>query len=345
MLLADTAPWFEGNEAMAAHASRELTPWEPLPMQLDHTSTYASHFQKWPLPPKKSYGPKKGNFESEPSTFDTRSTAQDSYQPFDARAFKNAAFPSCRPQSAYTATAWLQPLSTTHRDAFQQWPARNTIPFKPKSNRQEPEDTPTGRSTSQDSYQPFMNFVPTKSCHPVERVLEKTPFEGTTTSRAAFLQWPIPPKHGRKKPQAQVGWGGDDAGAFPTSTYRDAFREISLPKGASSALGVQVAGGKFYPVIARGSQPPATKRVMMTTTRDKQTSMDIVVVITQDEQGRKGKKLGEFELDGIAPNRAGTAQIEVTFTLSMDNTLRVSALDKQGNRARHLKVNEKVRLQ
>ena len=54
--------------------------------------------------------------------------------------------------------------------------------------------------------------------------------------------------------------------------------------------------------------------------------------------------LGEFELDGIAPGRAGQAQIEVCFVLNNDQTMRVSANDVQGNRSRALSVKDRVRL-
>ena len=57
-----------------------------------------------------------------------------------------------------------------------------------------------------------------------------------------------------------------------------------------------------------------------------------------------GRILGEFELDGIAAARAGVPQIEVNFVLSNDNSLRVSAMDVQGNRHRALSVKERVRL-
>ena len=47
----------------------------------------------------------------------------------------------------------------------------------------------------------------------------------------------------------------------------------------------------------------------MTTTKDKQSSMDIVVVQTNDAKERSGEVLGEFTLDGIATSRAGVPQV------------------------------------
>jgi hypothetical protein len=325
---------------MNAHLQKEIALWEPMPMQLDHTSTYSAHFQKWPLPPRKKATKPSDTRPPTAGRFDTRSTMQDSFQHFSGNHMPR----SCRPSSAYTPQTWMQPISTTHRDAFMQWPIVKKQSFRPKQARTEVDNTPTGRSTMQDSYQPFMNFVPTTSAQPVEKRLESTPFEGTTTSRASFLAWPIPPRHQRTK-TADMKWdGAGDKHQLPQSTYRDMFREIVIPRGSQSALGLQVVGGKFHMMINRGTIPPVTKKVTMTTTIDKQSSMDIVVVLTSDDTKRKGRVLGEFELDGIAPAKAGIPQVEIMFNLSNDNSLRVSALDKQGNRARALTVKDKVRL-
>ncbi len=139
-----------------------------------------------------------------------------------------------------------------------------------------------------------------------------------------------------------MGWG--EGMAVPTSSYRDMFREISLPSGAPSSIGVQVGGGKFYPMLPRGTRPPARKTQMFTTTEDSQTSIDVVLIAQQGASEASGRQLGYFELDGISPSQAGLAQVEVTLNLSADNSLRVSAVDCQGNRSRSLTVKEKIRL-
>ena len=276
--------------------------------------------------------------------FDTRSTMQDSFQDFTGRNVRSV---SCRPTSAYEAKVWNQPISTTHRESFQQWGTIKRTAFRPQQARQAPDPTPTGRSTAQDSFQPFLNFVRTQSMAPKEKPFDgqAVAFEGTTTSRSSYLPWPVANQKRGKKPAEANPWMDSKAGGpIPNSTYRDMFREIRIPTGASSSLGLQVVGGKFFPVIGRGTKPPATKKVMMTTAADRQDSLDIVIVLTSDEQGKRGKKVGEFTLSGITPSKAGVPQVEVSFVLSNDNSLRVSAVDNQGNRARSLTVQEKIRL-
>jgi len=329
--------------AWAAGQSRlhkEITPWEPLPQSAELQSTYASHYQQWPLPPRRRTARPQDERPTSAAPFNARSTMQDSFQSWSGRHSAKA----CRPQSAYEPKDWMQPLSTTHREAFQMWAAPKRQAFKPKLAREPAAATATGRSTMQDSYQPIAFFVPTKSAMPAEKRLEATPFEGNTTSRTSYQPWPLPPRHGRPKAKEPQSWMGGSDHAMPQSTYRDMFREIQLVPSQKTAVGVQVVGGKFYPMLPRGTRPPAVKKVMMTTTADKQASMDIVVVQTTDQREREGQIIGEFTLDGIVASRAGVPQVEVTFTYSADNSLRVSANDVQGQRTRALSVKQKVYL-
>lgn len=331
--------WAAGSQAQQRRVRKEITPWEALPQAADLTSTYASHYQKWPMPPRNRAIKPQDERPASAARFDTRSTMQDSFQNWSGRH----AGKSCRPQSAYEPKDWMQPISTTHREAFQSWGAPKRGAFRPKQAREPPAATPTGRSTAQDSFQPIMHFVPTKSAQPAEKKLDVTAFEGTTTSRMSYQAWPVQARRGGRKPVENMIMGGD-TGPFPNSTYRDMFREISIPSTSKCAVGIQVVGGKFYTMLPRGTRPPASKKVLMTTTTDKQTSLDVVIVQTSDEAMKHGKVVGEFELDGIAPSRAGVPQVEVSFVYSNDNSLRVSAIDVQGQRTRALSVKEKIRL-
>ncbi len=330
--------WVAGQKAMNEHLRREVTPWEPAKLVQDTQSTYSSHYRAWPVQrqgraqrPKDARPPSAG-------AFDTRSTAQDSFQSFAGHRPPK----SFRPQSAYTPTTWMQPLSTTHREAFQQWRPMPRQGFKPKERQRDADgDYTTGRTTSQDAYPAHM-AVMTRSCKPTEKVLDPMPFDGTTTSRAAFLQWPMPPKYERKVPEVATAFQLNEP--FPSSTYRDMFREIKVPMKHPCALGLQVVGGNFYQMMARGTVPPCAKKAMMTTVLDNQPSVDIVVVLSETEKNSRGKVLGEFTLDGIQPTAKGVPQVEVTLNLDTNNMLRVTAHDVQGNRARALTVTEKVRL-
>jgi len=324
---------------MNERLQREITPWEPQRQPVDMSSTYTSHYKAWPSRvPTKAIRPKD---ERPPVTagMDTRSTQQDSYQPWNGIHAQK----SCRPNKTYEPTAFMQPISTTHREAYQKWAPMKRDSFKPQNQRDSAAPTETGRSTMQDSFQPVMGARPAISKKPQEKPYDPMPFDGSTTSRTSYQKWPIPARFVREKPASteNYGWG---EGQFPSSTYRDTFREVKLPSGGNRALGVQVVGGNFYAMMPCGTLPPANKKVMMTTTMDNQKSVDLVVILSDDEMLRKGKVIGEFNLDGIVPCSKGVPQIEVTFNLDTSNTLRVTANDLQGNRARALTVKDKVRL-
>ncbi len=80
-------------------------------------------------------------------------------------------------------------------------------------------DALTGRSTAQDSYQPFPpGFAPTKTCYPEERPRTPVAFDGTSTSRASYLAWPMPKKYHRVKPTGVMALDYGKAEAFPTSS-------------------------------------------------------------------------------------------------------------------------------
>ena len=332
-------PWVMGNASMSKHIQREITPWEPQKIPVDMSSTYTSHYKAWPSRvPTKAIRPKD---ERPPVTagMDTRSTQQDSYQAWTGLHMPK----SCRPETSYQPVAFMQPVSTTHREAYQKWAVNRIQPIRPQNNRDTAAYTETGRSTQQDSYQPIMGARPRDSAKPVETPVSQAPFEGTTTSRTAYQRWAIPPRFVRKKPEPTNSYGWGDSG-FPSSTYRDTFREISIPPGGNAALGIQVVGGNFYTMMPKRTSAPANKKVMMTTTLDRQSSIDVVVILSETEQNRRGKVIGEFNLDGIAPAGKGVPQIEVTFNLDTGNVLRVTANDLQGGRSRALTVKDKVRL-
>jgi len=49
-------------------------------------------------------------------------------------------------------------------------------------------------------------------------------------------------------------------------------------------------------------------------------------------------KLGDFNLDGIAPAPRGTPQIEVSFDINADGILNVSAVDKANGKSEKIEI-------
>ncbi len=100
------------------------------------------------------------------------------------------------------------------------------------------------------------------------------------------------------------------------------------------SLGVETLGGVMTKLIPRNTTLPTTKSETFSTAADSQTSVDVHVLQGEREFAADNKSLGTFKLEGIPPAPRGTPQIEVSFDISADGILRVSARDKaSGKRA------------
>ena len=67
-----------------------------------------------------------------------------------------------------------------------------------------------------------------------------------------------------------------------------------------------------------------------------QTSVEVHVLQGEREMARDNKTLGMFHLDGIAPARRGTPQIEVTFDIDANGIVHVSAKDLGTGKEQHI---------
>ncbi|WP_242335673.1 MULTISPECIES: molecular chaperone DnaK [unclassified Anaeromyxobacter] len=92
-------------------------------------------------------------------------------------------------------------------------------------------------------------------------------------------------------------------------------------------LGLLVVGGYFQTVIPRNTTVPTAQTHLFTTVKDDQTSVRIAVLQGESERAIENELLGEFVLDGIPPARRGEISIEVTFEISADGIVGVSAKD------------------
>jgi molecular chaperone DnaK len=92
-------------------------------------------------------------------------------------------------------------------------------------------------------------------------------------------------------------------------------------------LGLLVVGGYFQTVIPRNTTVPTSQTHLFTTVQDQQTSVRIAVLQGDKERAIDNELLGEFVLAGIRPARRGEVSIEVTFEISADGIVGVSAKD------------------
>jgi molecular chaperone DnaK len=103
--------------------------------------------------------------------------------------------------------------------------------------------------------------------------------------------------------------------------------EVLLLDVTPQNLGLLVVGGYFQTVIPRNTTVPTSETHLFTTVQDAQTSVRIAVLQGESDRAIDNELLGEFILDGIRPARRGEVSIEVTFEISADGIVGVSARD------------------
>jgi molecular chaperone DnaK len=93
------------------------------------------------------------------------------------------------------------------------------------------------------------------------------------------------------------------------------------------SLGIETLGGVMTKLINRNTAIPTKKSQVFSTAVDNQPSVEVQVYQGEREMARDNKKIGDFNLDGIAPAPRGVPQVEVTFDLDANGILNVSAKD------------------
>jgi len=116
-----------------------------------------------------------------------------------------------------------------------------------------------------------------------------------------------------------------------------ALQGLALSPGAQSqlllldvtpmSLGIMITDGMFSPLIPKNTTIPTKKSHIFTTVRDYQTTVRIIVLQGEDEDATENDLLGEFSLEGLRPAPKGELEVEVTFSISADGVVSVSATD------------------
>ena len=111
----------------------------------------------------------------------------------------------------------------------------------------------------------------------------------------------------------------------------------------SLSLGVQTYDGASAVVVPRNTTIPTDGTRTFSTAVDGQTTVEIHVLQGESSIARENDSLGRFDLDGIDPAPAGTAQIEVKFSIDLNGMVEVTARDRATGRSQKVSVVTRMR--
>ncbi len=91
------------------------------------------------------------------------------------------------------------------------------------------------------------------------------------------------------------------------------------------AIGVGLPGGRFKPVLERNARLPATKSYQISTSRDDQQELDLIILQGDSDRAGENEYLGTLKLTGLPPGSRGSVRVSVTFEVDSEGLLKVLA--------------------
>lgn len=105
-------------------------------------------------------------------------------------------------------------------------------------------------------------------------------------------------------------------------------------------LSIETYGNIATTMIEANTTIPTKKTEVFSTAADNQSAITVRVLQGERPMANDNKQIGIFNLDGIAPAPRGVPQIEVTFDISSDGILTVTAKDKGTGKEQHIEIKE-----
>jgi molecular chaperone DnaK len=126
--------------------------------------------------------------------------------------------------------------------------------------------------------------------------------------------------------------------AIQAAALIDNTPELLLLDVTPHSLGIMIVGGYFHRLIDQNTTIPTRAGHVFTTVRDNQTSVKILVLQGESDKAAENEMLGEFILSGLRRAPRGQVEVEVTFSISVDGIVSVSAKDLETGREQSITV-------
>jgi molecular chaperone DnaK len=117
------------------------------------------------------------------------------------------------------------------------------------------------------------------------------------------------------------------AALYAFSLTDDTNLKLQLLDVIPMAIGLEKADGQMHQVFPRNSPIPNAKQITGTTSVNNQTELIMRIWQGDHEKANENEQLGEFTFSGIRQGPAGSVKVEITFDVSVEGILTMTARD------------------
>jgi molecular chaperone DnaK len=118
--------------------------------------------------------------------------------------------------------------------------------------------------------------------------------------------------------EVEVGDEVPESAIVQAGTVTEEARGLRLLNVTEHAIGIEGTNGAFLPIIARDVRLPAHASLIVSTTADYQTRLEVHILRGESDMAAYSKSLVRVELTSIPPAPRGVAPIAVMFDINID---------------------------
>jgi molecular chaperone DnaK (HSP70) len=140
----------------------------------------------------------------------------------------------------------------------------------------------------------------------------------------------------KKPPQASVN--ADEAVALGAALYSGSVDKVSslvLIDVVPMTVGLGKPGGGFHRLIERNTPLPTTRSFGMSTQRDDQTELEVLIFQGEDSNVAGNEFLGAVKVDGLPKGPKGSVQVAITVSLDAECVLKVEVREFRTRKVVH----------